>query len=179
MSEKKLIGEPLPAPHHRPEEDARARVLRQMRNALAAGAATLTLGGCPPGCTPFGVVDPMPPPARCRTMGASAGVLGSVSAEGEGAGRTLKVVLTVRAGSDWSLGTSPTATGAKLLKVEGSKGRGITVTVAPDPAAPHAVLRVPMSCEERPGTPPLTATLVATVNTPSAEHPDVTFEEEP
>ena len=61
---KKLMNEQLPTPVILSKEDPRGRVLRHMRNALAAGASITLATGCTTG---FGVVDPLPPPAQCRT----------------------------------------------------------------------------------------------------------------
>lgn len=65
MTGKKLMNEVLPAPVVAPKNGPRDRVLRHMRDALAAGASVALLTGCP-----FAVVDPLPPPAACRSMGA-------------------------------------------------------------------------------------------------------------
>jgi hypothetical protein len=61
---KKLMPEILPQPAAAPSATARQRVLRHMKLLIAAGAATTTLAACP-----YAVVDPLPPPARCRTTG--------------------------------------------------------------------------------------------------------------
>lgn len=61
---KKLMPEVLPQPAAVPSATARQRVLRHMKLLIATGAATTTLAACP-----FAVVDPLPPPARCRTTG--------------------------------------------------------------------------------------------------------------
>lgn len=78
---KKLMPEVLPQPAAVvPSATARQRVLRHMKLLIATGAATTTLAACP-----YGVVDPLPPPARCRTTGSVLDVL-QVTAEPDGTG---------------------------------------------------------------------------------------------
>ena len=78
---KKLMPEVLPHPAAAaPSATARQRVLRHMKLLIATGAATTTLAACP-----YGVVDPLPPPARCRTTGSVLDVL-QVTAEPDGTG---------------------------------------------------------------------------------------------
>lgn len=67
---KKLMPEVLPPPAVVPSATARQRVLRHMKLLIATGAAATTLAACP-----YGVVDPLPPPARCRTTGSVLDVL--------------------------------------------------------------------------------------------------------
>jgi hypothetical protein len=59
------MNEQLPPPSVVPDKPVRERVLRHMREVLTAGA-TLALAA---GCSPFAVVDPLPPPAKCRELG--------------------------------------------------------------------------------------------------------------
>jgi hypothetical protein len=62
---KKLMPESLPKPATaHPSTSVRQRVLKHLNLLVAAGAATATLA-----CQPYAVVDPLPPPARCRTTG--------------------------------------------------------------------------------------------------------------
>lgn len=65
MKQKTLMNEQLPAPTVVPDKPVRERVLRHLREALTAGA-TMALAA---GCSPFAVVDPLPPPAKCREVG--------------------------------------------------------------------------------------------------------------
>lgn len=61
---KKLMNEQLPTPVVAATDGPRDRVMRHMRDALAAGASFALAAGC----SPFGVVDPLPPPAKCRAL---------------------------------------------------------------------------------------------------------------
>ena len=62
---KRLMPEILPGPGPVVSSSpVRQRVLQHMKLLIATGAATTTLVACP-----YGVVDPLPPPARCRTTG--------------------------------------------------------------------------------------------------------------
>lgn len=62
---KRLMPEILPGPGPvASSTPVRQRVLKHMKLLIATGAATTTLVACP-----YGVVDPLPPPARCRTTG--------------------------------------------------------------------------------------------------------------
>jgi hypothetical protein len=62
---KRLMPEILPGPGPAVSSTSvRQRVVRHMKLLIATGAATTTLVACP-----YGVVDPLPPPARCRTTG--------------------------------------------------------------------------------------------------------------
>ncbi len=62
---KTLMNEQLPAPSVVPDKPVRERVLKHLREVLTAGA-TMALAA---GCSPFAVVDPLPPPAKCREVG--------------------------------------------------------------------------------------------------------------
>lgn len=68
---KKLMPELLPKPQTAiPSTSVRQRVLKHLNLLIAAGATTATLA-----CQPYGVVDPLPPPAKCRTTGSVLDVL--------------------------------------------------------------------------------------------------------
>ncbi|WP_224372148.1 hypothetical protein [Hyalangium versicolor] len=69
---KKLMPEILPKPVAASgAASVRQRVLKHLNVLIAAGTTTVTMA-CQP---PYGVVDPLPPPARCRTTGSVLDVL--------------------------------------------------------------------------------------------------------
>ncbi|MFO0598878.1 MAG: hypothetical protein U0228_26460 [Myxococcaceae bacterium] len=74
---KILMPEVLPRPMSFPGTAARARVIAHLRLLATTGVATLSLAACP-----FLVVDPLPPPAKCKTSGVSADLVADVTAGG-------------------------------------------------------------------------------------------------
>lgn len=160
------------------KSDVRARVMRQLRTAIAASAA-LAVADCSRCSSPYGVVDPMPPPSRCGYGGAIDSILGSVTVDESGGGRTLKLVVTLKGDSNYSFATALDVDGGTLSGLH-ARPRSITAEIKAGADAKPISIRVPVSCEETPGTgAPLKATIVATINEPSAPHPEVTFVQEP
>jgi hypothetical protein len=72
MSDRKrsleLLPEILPAPPPLADGGPRQRTLESLRRLAAAAGAAATISGCDPG---YGVVDPVPPPARCPGLAES------------------------------------------------------------------------------------------------------------
>jgi hypothetical protein len=158
--------------------DVRDKVLAKLRTAIAAGAV-LAAGDCTRCSSPYGVVDPMPPPSRCGYGGVIDGILGSVTVDESGGVRTLKLVVTLKGDSNYTFAAALDVDGGQLIGIQ-ARPRSITakVNVAADPKP--ISIRVPVSCEDTPGSGlPRTATLVATINEPAAPHPEVTFVQEP
>lgn len=158
------------------KSDVRARVLRQLRTAIAASAA-LAVADCSRCSSPYGVVDPMPPPSRCGYGGAIDGILGSVTVDETGGSRSLRLVVTLKGDSNYSFATALDVDGGTL---SGLHARPRSITAELKAATGPISIRVPVSCEETPGSgAPLKATIVATINEPGAPHPEVTFVQEP
>lgn len=70
MSEPKrrlgLMPEILPTPPGSPAGGPRDRTLAHMKKLIVMATAAVAMDGCKDGSTPgYGVVDPMPPPAKC------------------------------------------------------------------------------------------------------------------
>jgi hypothetical protein len=86
---KRLMPEILPKPFTAsPATSVRQRVLKHLNLLVAAGATTVTLA-----CQPYAVVDPLPPPARCRTTGSVLDAL-EVSAMTDASGVLVRIQLT-------------------------------------------------------------------------------------
>ena len=148
MSDKKLMNEVLPAPTKSVDDGrARDRVLSHMRKLVKIGAASAALAACPPSSGPFGVVDPLPPPARCKTMNDVLSELsGSVSAS-DGSGT---VTLVINAKTDFQSGVELNMAGStmggsirSLDRAEDSKK--MTVVIAP--TSQVVVLTLTVSCD--------------------------------
>ncbi len=158
------------------KSEVRARVMAKLRTAIATGAV-LAAADCARCSSPYGVVDPMPPPSRCGYGGVIDGILGSVTVDETGGGRTLKLVVTLKSDSNYSFATALEIDGGQLTGLQ-ARPRSITAKVNVDAEPKPVSIRVPVSCEETPGV-PRKATLVATINEPAAPHPEVTFVQEP
>lgn len=140
---KRLMPEILPKPQTAsPSTSVRQRVLKHLNLLIAAGATTATLA-----CQPYAVVDPLPPPARCRTTGSVLDTL-EVSAMTDASG----VVVRIRITDEWGA--------VRLLQVMEVKG-GVADRVALDSAQPeiHLIpdgpaatieLKLATECEGRP-----------------------------
>jgi hypothetical protein len=92
VTDKKLMNEVLPTPTKTEDSGARDRVLAHMRKLVKVGAASAALAACPPSSGPFGVVDPMPAPARCRNAGEVLDQLSGSVKRGD-AGNTVMLVI--------------------------------------------------------------------------------------
>ncbi len=108
--EKTLMTEVLPKPPAViPSLGPRERVAKHWHALVTAGAATAALAGC--GCL---VMDPMPPPALCRTTNS---VLASLEVTASGAGST--VAVQVRHSDATSADYAPIE--LQVLSVEGAR----------------------------------------------------------
>lgn len=172
--EKTLMPEVLPAPRRELEpvipHAVRARVKRHMQQ-LLVGAAGLTLANC--NCL---AVDPLPPPAACRTTG---NVLDSMASD-------VKTItstdggpdqLVLRIGDDEILAsgyrTAPvlleslgTVTGAQVLSTTPASPAGASIvelTLAPDSGVSTITVELTASCGSAPQS--LKATLTRSGNT--------------
>lgn len=141
MSGKKLMNEQLPAPVIARRDAPRDRVLRHMRDALAAGASVALLTGCP-----FAVVDPLPPPAQCRSMGADALVTATVTElTADGGPRQVRVTLESQPNSGIGKFGTATVTGGTLAAgLQGAR----TFDVEPAAGATSFTLTVPAACSD-------------------------------
>ncbi len=141
---KKLMNEVLPAPSRAPQSEVRDRVLRHMREALAAGASFALAAGC----TPFGVVDPLPPPAKCKTVGSlDELVTGKVVDEGGGEQRRLSLTLKATDDSGLTFG-SPTSTVGGVVESENSYSVNASLVIRADAGAATVELIFPVTCED-------------------------------
>lgn len=146
--EKTLMTEVLPTPRPViPSSGPRERVAKHWHTLVTAGAATAALAGC--GCL---VMDPMPPPALCRTTNS---VLASLEVTARGVGNSVAVqvrysgatyadyaqielqVLSVEGARELAtdggafavpgeLGLAPTSDGATITLVLGTRCNGAT-----------------------------------------------------
>ncbi len=116
---KRLMPEILPKPGiASPSASVRQRVLKHLNLLVAAGATTATLA-----CQPYAVVDPLPPPARCRTTRSVLDAL-NVSAQADASGVVVRIQITDYSGD------------VRLLRVMEILG-GVADRVALDSAQPE------------------------------------------
>lgn len=144
---KKLMNEVLPAPTKAPESPVREQVLRHVRDAMTAGAA-IALGA---GCIPFGVVDPLPPPAQCKELDTVKGLVDATATEGANpSSREIRVTISTR---QWESGVSFQAPvsimGGTLLSQDwGSGTETIELTVSPDAGGTTFDILLPATCND-------------------------------
>lgn len=170
--DKKLMNEQLPAPSGTPETQARARVVSHMKKLVQIGAASAALTACPPSGPPFGVVDPLPPPARCKTMN---DVLSELSAKvtRDDAGATL--TLTLDAKTDYESGVELNMAGGTLGGTITSLDRQTDskkMTIVIQPSSAEVQLSLTVSCDGTLRTIRVvidTATLNVTLTDPSRD----------
>jgi hypothetical protein len=145
MSKKKLMNEVLPDP--KPPAGTgpvRRRVVDHLRKVIGVGAATVSLGSCT--TTPFGVVDPLPPPARCAKITDLISDLTATAMHAADGGQALTLTITAAAAESGDL---------RLLGVSAGGGGSIGVPQLPNalklvvdvtPTAPMAVVVLDTSC---------------------------------
>ncbi|MFO0598877.1 MAG: hypothetical protein U0228_26455 [Myxococcaceae bacterium] len=158
---KILMPEVLPRPMSFPGTAARARVIAHLRLLATTGVATLSLAACP-----FLVVDPLPPPAKCRSNGGglSGDLLGTVSPGGTlttdggttvdaglaDGGTPALFTLELRQMGTGNIGVDALveSRNASVVQVRGNVGANDfrVVFAATDPAQP-VTLRFKTSCE--------------------------------
>ena len=139
-----------------PRERARTHLRRLMET--AAGAATLLAcagagGGTATGGPGYGVVDPMPAPARCDDLSRPGNIAQRIYLWGQWDAKATSI--DVHGDMSYQLedkahfGGPITATGGKIV-VDAPGGTGasrtLTIHVTPDPGAKVIDLQVPMSC---------------------------------
>ena len=140
---KKLMNEQLPTPVIASKDAPRERVLRHMRNALAAGAS-FTLAA---GCTGFGVVDPIPPPAQCRTMKAPALITAKATVESMNP-LQMKIELTVQGSAGLTFLSGAIVTGGVLT----SQIPGQSYRILPDSTTAPFDFVVRATCNDYSGS---------------------------
>jgi hypothetical protein len=143
VSKKKLMNEQLPAPQKNDDKGVRDRVISHMNNLVKVGAASAVLVACPP----FGVVDPLPPPARCK---ADSGVLPELTASATRVDGSGEIVIVIDAKTDFE-------SGVELNMAGGTIGGSITsldrqtdskkMTITVSPSAATIQLTLTVSCE--------------------------------
>jgi hypothetical protein len=144
---KSLMPELLPDPKRAVidgQRGPRQRVLRHMRDLVAAGAATLVTS-CNCG---YMVVDPIPPPARCRTSGALGSLQMSAVRIFDG-GRTIyRLTVTADPGEQVALGKVLSNQGAAVRARTGTNGdTEFSFDLEPDTASSVVVLEVEALCQ--------------------------------
>jgi hypothetical protein len=143
MSKKKLMNEQLPAPQKSDDTRVRERVLSHMNKLVKVGAASAVLAACPP----FGVVDPLPPPARCKTMN---DVLSELTATASSVDGSTDITLVIDAKTDYASGVELNMAGGtiggsirSLDRATDSKKMTITLT----PTAATVELTLTVTCD--------------------------------
>lgn len=139
---KKLMNEQLPTPVIAMRGSPRDRVLRHVRDALAAGASAVILTGCP-----FAVVDPLPPPAACRSSSAASLLTATVTVETSDGGTTKVTVVIIDtssgASSGFTLKAGATVTGGTFASTTPSR-----YVVEPAAGATSFVIVIPAQCAD-------------------------------
>ncbi len=172
---KKLMNEVLPAPTVIGGNAVRERVIQKMRLALAAGAATLALNGCPP----FAVVDPLPPPALCANDGGPASQVTATATLDVGAPqRRFKVDVKPKTDSGLTFDPNASATGCTVLQ-QLVTGSSAAFTVVPDASATEVTISIPVTCNNFRGSGPTPSVLVITLTDLGSNTPTVTVTDVP
>ena len=143
---KKLMNEVLPAPMAAEPSQARARVLKHLREALAAGAAVALNAGC----SPFVVVDPMPPPAKCRDLGSVKDVV-DVTATATGVANHASVQVKAQADSGVTFDPAASVTGGTAV-YQRVLSDAAYFTVDHGPGATSFTIDVPVTCTDYRGS---------------------------
>lgn len=142
---KKLMPEILPTPSKAPESPVREQVLRHVRDMMTAGAA-VALGA---GCVPFGVVDPLPPPAQCKVQDTVKGVVNARATEDtSSAQRQIRVTLTT---TQWESGVTfegPVSVVGGTLVVQNLQSDKVEFGVSPDAGGTTFDILLPATCKD-------------------------------
>jgi hypothetical protein len=116
--------------------------------ALSAGASLLACSGSTPPIDPgYGVVDPMPSPARCDEP--FAGRIWPSATWHQQDGR---FVLHIDIDLQWAIDPSgaisatPEVAGGKLLAMPQTPARKLSIDVVPDAGAPELLVTFPLTC---------------------------------
>ncbi|MFT3836769.1 MAG: hypothetical protein QM723_07215 [Myxococcaceae bacterium] len=147
---KKLMNEVLPAPTVISQgPSVRDRVTQKMKLALAAGVATATINSC--STPPFGVVDPLPPPAACADMGPTASVTAAASPVANSAPPQVHLAVdsVKQAGMTFEASTSidgGTIVSQSLRSDPSDESEHGTFLLQADANATQMVLRMPINC---------------------------------
>lgn len=143
---KKLMPEVLPAPTKAPESPVRELVLRHVRDVMTAGAA-VALGA---GCVPFGVVDPLPPPAKCKELDTVKGFVNATATDDTSSPRQIRVSVTTNA---WDAGVSfqgPVSVMGGTLVSQNlpSEAESVEFVVSPDAGGTTFEILLPATCTD-------------------------------
>ncbi len=143
MSDKKLMNEQLPAPQKsEPAASARERVLSHMKSLVKVGAASVVVSAC----TPFAVVDPLPPPARCKTNNDVLSELSAVATRADGgAVITLAINAKIDEESGVLLISAPINDGGTSMDVVELNGKRLVANITS--SAPTVFLTLHLTCD--------------------------------
>lgn len=147
---KKLMNEVLPAPTVISQgPSVRDRVTQKMKLALAAGVATATINSC--STPPFGVVDPLPPPAACADMGPTAAVTAAAAPVANSAPPQVHLAVdsVKQAGMTFEAATTldgGTIVSQSLRSDPSDQSEHGTFLLQADASATQLVLRMPINC---------------------------------
>jgi hypothetical protein len=177
---KRLSNEVLPAPNViTPGQSVRDRVTQKMRVALAAGMATATIQGC----TPFAVVDPLPPPAACADKGPAQSVTAKAIpvVNSSPAQVHLNVDSVAQAGMTFQASTS--ATGGTIVTQslrsdptdQSEHGQFL---LQADAGSAQVVMRLPVNCKSSVRNIDTDSVLVFTISMLSSNAPMVVVSDE-
>jgi hypothetical protein len=144
MSEKRLMNEQLPTPTSRPTSPARDRVLKHLREVMGAGA-TMALAA---GCTPFAVVDPLPPPAKCRDVGSVHDALTVSATEVSGASRAVLLTLTPVDGAGVTFTPGALALNGTSIVSERITSASASITLEPPAGQRELTVQVKATCTD-------------------------------
>ncbi len=158
-----LLPEVLPAPPAQNDGGPRQRALASLSRLVAVAAAAATLGGCKDKGGPigFGVVDPMPVPAKCNGLAASI----HVTARWKDAD-TIEVVLAKpgMTGATYS-SEKPDVSGGRLV---GAEIKPETASVRVKPEVEAIAVRIQATCPAGPESVLVTVTIAPGDGSPDA-----------
>lgn len=180
---KKLMNEVLPAPTVISQgPSVRDRVTQKMKLALAAGVATATINSC--STPPFGVVDPLPPPAACADMGPTAAVTAAAAPVANSAPPRVHLAVdsVKQAGMTFEANTSlagGTIVSQSLRSDPSDQSEHGTFLLEAEPNATQLVLRMVVNCRSAARGVDTNSVLVFTISMLSSGSPAVVVTDEP
>lgn len=150
----RMLPEVLPAPTNEPVQGSpRQRTIRTMERLLTAAAASALITGCSNnksgGDPGYGVVDPMPPPARCPGVAASIQVTAAWKQANAGLVVEIRLSKPARPDASYAAGEAPSVSMGKLVGSTVDEG-AMVLEMAPNPGATFAYVMVGATCSEGP-----------------------------
>ena len=174
-----MLPEVLPVPTQGLGQGSpRQRTMRTMERLLTAAAASALIGGCSNnkggGDPGYGVVDPMPPPARCPGVAASIAVKATWTEGQAGLVVELRLSKPGRPDASYAAQETPQVSQGKVINSSVDAG-AMVLQIAPDPQAAYVYVNVAATCSEGPAHVAIQLDLTTTSQAPPKAGDAVTF----